>query len=225
MSVSVMDVDDLDDVDVMEDADAVVHGVMDSKRHPRTRRQYTLTAAKIAEFIKVNFPQEYDVDRQSMRVPLSERALNGVFLCAGLKTKQKVWTMTVADVAKLFTDTKNIPSARKTRGGLSHIWSSLQYFYETKKVEMPPEHQKMFSDFAKGYAHMNTKVSSESKTKTEEGKDPLPVQCFHKMASNALSATEDFTLNIFAHTFMTLQWSLMARSNSVASLSLGAFSS
>ena len=50
--------------------------------------------------------------------------------------------------------------------------------------------------------------------KQQEGKLPLSITHFKYFARSTLTATCDFKLNLFAHAFMTITWSLVARSMS-----------
>ncbi|KAG2808798.1 hypothetical protein PC129_g15240 [Phytophthora cactorum] len=104
---------------------------------------------------------------------------------------------------------------RKTVGvsTLNEYRNALKDLYRRKDVPLPTAYEKNMATFFSGLKRMQA-AKYQSGTPRESGKYPLPYSMYHQLCSATL-ARQDAG---FAHLFLTTQWNLMCRFESVQTL-------
>ncbi|POM62610.1 LOW QUALITY PROTEIN: hypothetical protein PHPALM_28209 [Phytophthora palmivora] len=96
---------------------------------------------------------------------------------------------------------------------LNRYRSALKDLYRRKEVPIPVAYDKSMATFFSGLKRMQAAKYQASAPK-ESGKDPLPYSLYQQLCKTTLERQDTG----FAHFFLTTQWNLMCRSESVQTL-------
>jgi hypothetical protein len=96
--------------------------------------------------------------------------------------------------------------------------SAIKDYHKQRKVKMSDESENLLSMFFAGYKRQYAQMKQNGDIAMKEGKSPLTFAGYKFLARQAVTATKDFELAIFAWVFLVLCWNLMARCVSVAGI-------
>lgn len=96
--------------------------------------------------------------------------------------------------------------------------SALVYLFNITGQEMDPKLRKELDIFMRSLRKQIAKAKAQSGQSLEEGKRPMSFAVYQLMARKLFESADQDSL--FAHTFLVLEWNLMARAHSVADLDI-----
>jgi hypothetical protein len=102
--------------------------------------------------------------------------------------------------------------------GRIYARSAILWGYERAKQKLPNDCDVAISQFIKGYERNYTEAKARGEAPMKEGKMPMSFVGYEWLAKKAVGATTDFAASIFAWSYLTLCWNLMARSDSIQTL-------
>lgn len=98
--------------------------------------------------------------------------------------------------------------------------SAIVDYYRANSIPFSSETTKFMTSFFAGYKRKIGDLKQKGVMSIIEGKQPITFQGYRYLCQKAISCenVSDFELNIFAHVFLILCWTLIARCHSVGSL-------
>ena len=93
------------------------------------------------------------------------------------------------------------------------VRSALVHMYRSCGAVVPDDFQNDLALFMAGMKRKVAKQKEKNGVRAEEGKAVMPLACYKKLCELMFVSEDDEC--IFGHTFLTLEWNLMARSDNV----------
>ncbi|KAJ0398878.1 hypothetical protein ATCC90586_009809 [Pythium insidiosum] len=97
--------------------------------------------------------------------------------------------------------------------------SAVRDLYRRKRLQLPAEYQDDMKTFFSGMKRTETSERQAGDCITKPGKEPLAYSLYETLCAKTLVLSD----GCFAHLFLTTQWNLMCRSNSVETLHMSHF--
>lgn len=177
--------------------------IMEGKRKAKTRAIYQKRIEVLKKWIKESHPTSYDLTEGHLRLPL-DPALIMEFMAK------------VSVVADLRTN----ETRQASISVISSYRSAICMLYEESQLKFNDSTQLAFNQFAGGYKRLVAEKKLVGEMKMQEGKSPITFQGYTFVAKQAILSKGDHGLATFAHLFLILCWTLMARSVSVGTIML-----
>ena len=194
--------EEVPNVDVNENL-ALARKIMEGKRRVCTRVMYRRKIEIFTTWIRANRPDAYDSENEKINLPLN------------------------ADVIVEFMAKISIVSDRKTgakrQASVSVIGSyrsSIAMLYEENDIIFDDPTVLALNKFAGGYKRLVADKKLNGEMKIQEGKSPITFQAYNFVAKQDFIKRSDHNRGCFAHLFLILCWTLMARSVSVGTIML-----
>jgi hypothetical protein len=169
-----------------------------------TRKNYESKIRLLSTWLQREHPIWYSAEEDSPILPLPTDILKEFF--GYISRKRNVRT------GEVLGDTL---CAYQTVNGYR---SAIKDFYKERKVPFGFDAEDMSNKFLHGYERTIAELKQKGKMSIIEGKRPISFSGYRYLARKALQCSFDFKLGIFAHSFLTLCWNLMARSISVGTM-------
>jgi hypothetical protein len=193
--------------------------VMDvrGRRHARsTQSNYGTKIKKIARVLKSFAP--HTVDEQDRIVP--ERVTyDNLRILFGLLINPHTENQSVNEEKEDEFDIVNGRVAMKFET-LRGYKSALKDYYKTRGAQIPEEN--LLEEFLQGFQRLCAEKKLNGTMQVYEGKQHLPFSGYRLLAEKLVSsaAKERSSASFFGWAFLVLQWNLMARSHTVATIVL-----
>lgn len=88
--------------------------------------------------------------------------------------------------------------------------SALKYYFKEHNVTLDKNCNDKIESFLAGYERTIASKKQAGEISLAEGKQPLSFPGYRLLAKEALKATDNFDVNVFAHLFLLLCWNLIA---------------
>ena len=116
------------------------------------------------------------------------------------------------------TTRRNKSGGYLSKASYSGIRSAFVHLYRMGGEKMGPEFQTELSQFMSGMKRTVAKEKAESGTSLDEGKKSMSYEAYKKLCELLYEGEgDDYS---FAHTFLTLEWNLLARSDNCLSMNV-----
>ena len=177
--------------------------IMEGKRKAKTRDIYQKRIAEMTKWIKESHPTSYDLTEGHLRLPLDPALI--------MKFMAKVSTI---------EDNRTKEEKQASVSVISSYRSAIGMLYEECQLKFDDATQLAFNQFASGYKRLVAEKKLVGEMIMQEGKSPITFQGYNFVAKQAILSNSDHSLATFAHLFLILCWTLMARSVSVGTIML-----
>lgn len=228
---------DQDSSHILDDLDDNVEEVLDNIVADKSKNNYTYANAR---FLLWLYLQTSDPDIQSLMVPSSTTTLglaHAADLALGTRNQGRKLRKACYDAIDSAKDIATLPiklerlsfrvlsrfivSQKKADGSFhskstySNIRSAIIFLYRKTRTPMPQwlQGQGLMKDLMGSLKRIIAREKQEKGDSLESGKSPLSFSAY-KYICKVLFTSEDVNA-IFGHCFLTLEWSLMARADSV----------
>lgn len=182
---------------------ALAREIMEGKRRPCTRKMYRRKIELFTDWIRANRPDAYDSVNERIILPLDSDIIVEFMAKVSIVIDRKTGARRQASVSV-------IGSYR----------SSIAMLYEEENILFDDTTVLALNKFAGGYKRLVADKKLNGEMKIQEGKSPITFQAYNFVAKQALIKRSDHSLGCFAHLFLILCWTLMARSVSVGTIML-----
>jgi hypothetical protein len=129
--------------------------------------------------------------------------------------------MTYEVVGTYMAQRKNEDDKYLGKGTYCGIRSGVINLFTMSNLAPPPRFREQVSVLLKGFRRTITEQKVTTGESLEEGKDVMSYSCYKLLCEKFMQGDRD-EYN-FAHLFLTLEWNLMARADSIVNLSLNDF--
>ena len=200
------DVEDEDEVEVGRDENAnevLAREIMEGKRRPTTRVMYRNRIRLLSTWIEEKHPQYYDSENKCLKIPIEPKII--------MEFMAKV---------SVVEDRRTKVKRQASVSVIGSYRSAIAMLYEEQNLKYNDETLLAFTKFAGGYKRLVADKKLNGEMKIQEGKSPITFQAYNFVAKEAMKTKGDHSLGCFAHLFLILCWTLMARSVSVGTILL-----
>jgi hypothetical protein len=181
----------------------LARGIMEGKRKEKTRKIYRKRIQALLSWMKENHRNSCDFDSDTLVLAL-----------------QPAFVMEFMAKVSTVKDQKTKETRRASISVISSYRSAICMLYEERGLKLDDALDLAFNQFSSGYKRLVAEKKLVGEMKMQEGKSPITFQGYNFVAKEAMIATSDHGLACFAHLFLILCWTLMARSVSVGTIML-----
>jgi hypothetical protein len=192
--------EDVPNLDVNQNL-AFAREIMEGKRRVCTRVMYRRKIEIFATWIRANRPDAYDSENKKIILPLNPDVIVEFMAKISIVSDRKTG-------AKRQTSVSVIGSYRR----------SIAMLYEENDIIFDDPTVLALNKFAGGYQRLVADKKLNGEMKIQEGKSPITFQAYNFVAKHALIKRSDHNRGCFAHLFLILCWTLMARSSTCLTL-------
>ena len=176
--------------------------IMEGKRRTTTRILYRNRILQLTSWIKDQHPEFYDDEVESLQLPIVPRVI-----------------MEFMEKVSIVVNKRTKAKRQASVSVIGSYRSAIAMLYEESNIKFNDETLLAFNKFAGGYKRLVADKKLNGEMKIQEGKSPITFQAYN-FAKEAMKTKGDYGLGCFAHLFLILCWTLMARSVSVGTILL-----
>ena len=197
--------EELEDENVLEvnENEEMARNIMEGKRKENTRKMSRNRIRALKTWIRESHPVVFDYENDCIKLPIPPN-------------------ITMEFMAKVSTieDKRTKEKRQASVSVIGSYRSSIAMLYEERNIRFDDKTMIAFNKFAGGYKRLVADKKLNGEMKIQEGKSPITFQAYNFVAKEAMRTQGDHSLGCFAHLFLILCWTLMARSVSVGTIML-----